>query len=174
MSVAHGHGRMPGWLVDRSPGVVSGLLETVSLRGPLPRPFVFGLVDGGSTLVLRGAADRDRPVGPKAPKRPKTPTYRLPVELVTGLRLRQVRRRGRSLVGATLTYRSAVERSEILDLRYVCLPRGISTADVLDWRDEQYWRATARLDRLLNGALHSQPLLDEAGRRPRWSHPSPR
>jgi hypothetical protein len=159
---------MSGWLVDRSPGVVSGLLETVSLGGPLRRPFVFGLVDGASTLVLSGAADRDSRVGAKSP------TYRLPVELVTAFTLRQVRRRGRPLVGATLTYRSAVDRSEIVDLRYVCLPRGISTADRLDWRDEQYWRATARLDRLFNGARHSQPLLDEDGRRPRWTHPSPR
>ncbi len=161
-------GRLAGWLVERSADGVTGLLETVSRGGMFSGSSVFGLVDGASTLVLARVGGRDRRVGPGEL------VYRLPVELVAGLALRRVRRRGRPLLGATLTYLSAVDRSQTLQLRYVCLPRGGSAAQPVDWRDEQYWRATARLNRLVNGAGHGDPLVEEGSRLHRWSHPSPR
>lgn len=159
---------VPGWapaeLGDPAP---SGLLETVFLRSAPRGRFLFGLVEHATHLVLA-------PQPTRAVSGPGGRTYRLALERVTSLEMLRVRRRGRALVGATLTYTDDADPTRLLALRYVCLPQSTRRLSPGAWPGEEHWRATAYLRRLLDQRTPRPDPPDDPAPATVWSHPSPR
>ena len=161
--------RPRGWVEDDpTQGGMSGVLETVALGRPFGPRFMFGVTDGGTQLKL---APRPRRAG--GPTASPTAVYRIPIANVTAVRVRRAPRRGCWRTSVLVDYVSATDPDRSYRLCYApVVPRArCRHAEVGTGR--RYWRATAYLNRLVNGPGAGSTLglpPDES----HWTAPSPR